>query len=193
MDQRKSLRRMIAEAGGCPLERVSDAELACFKAAVTEALSSKASAVLLDPEYGLDAAARRAPGCGLLLAYESDGYENPRPHRMLELMPRFSVRRLAELGADGIKILLSYTPFDDGAANDAKCALVERIGHECEAAGVPFFLEPVGYDPHGMSPCAPEFARLRPEIVVRSMEEFSRDIYKVDVFKVEFPVNLGFV
>ena len=85
----------------------------------------------------------------MLLAYESDGYENPRPNRMLELMPHLTVRRLRDAGADGIKILLSYTPFDDPTANDGKCALIERIGAECEALDMPFFLEPVGHDPTG--------------------------------------------
>ena len=135
---------------------------------------------------------QRSKPCGLLITYESDGYENPRPHRMLALMPHLSVRRLQELGADGIKVLLSYTPFGDAAANDAKCAMIERIGHECEALDMPFFLEPVCYDP-GLEPGSLEFARRKPEMVVRLMEEFSKDIYKVDVLKVEFPVNVSFV
>ena len=193
MDQRKSLRRMIADAAGRPLESITDAQLVEFKTAVTEELTPGVSAVLLDPEYGLEAAGARANGCGLLLAYESDGYENPRPNRMLELMPHLTVRRLRDAGADGIKILLSYTPFDDPAANERKCALIERIGAECEALDMPFFLEPVGYDPDGTPPLSIDYARLRPEIVLRSMEEFSRDIYKVDVLKVEFPVDARFV
>lgn len=190
MDQRGSLRQMLAAVPG---PEVTDADIAGFKSAVVAGLSPLATAVLLDAEYGLDAAKRRAPGCGLLIAYEADGYNNPRPHRMLALMPRYSVRRLAELGADGIKILLSYTPFDTPESNDEKKALVERIGHECEAAGLPFFLEPVGYDPSGADVKSVEFSKIRPEIVIRSMEEFSKDIYKVDVLKVEFPVNVAHV
>src|SRR3982750_136829 len=120
MDQRKSLRRMIAEAAGVPLDAISDAKLGEFKAAVTRVLSEHASAVLLDPEFGSGAFSERARGCGLLMTYEMDGYENPRPNRMLGLMPDLSARRLRDMGADGIKILLSYTPFDDPAANDAK-------------------------------------------------------------------------
>src|ERR1051325_1154864 len=120
MDQRRSLRRIIALAAGKPEDGVSDAQLSDFKAAVTAALTPLASAVLLDPEYGLDAAPSRAPGCGLLLTYEADGFDNPRPHRMLALMPGVSVRRLRDLGADAVKILLSYTPEGDSRANDEK-------------------------------------------------------------------------
>jgi tagatose 1,6-diphosphate aldolase len=122
MDQRRSLRRMLAAAAGVSDDSIPDAQLASFKSAVTAALTPQASAVLLDPEYGLDAVREKAPGCGLLLTYEADGYENPRPHRMLALMPHVSVRRLRELGADAIKILLSYNPDGDERANDEKCA-----------------------------------------------------------------------
>src|SRR4051794_8532499 len=150
IDQRKSLRRMIAHATHADLSEIADERLTEFKAAVTGVLTEETSAVLLDPEYGVPAAKERAENCGLLLAYEMDGYENPRPHRMLALLPNQSVRRLRDLGAQGIKILLHYAPHDAPAANDMKCALIERIGSECEALGLPFFLEPVVYDPNGL-------------------------------------------
>jgi tagatose 1,6-diphosphate aldolase len=193
IDQRKSLRRMIAEAAGISISDISDKQLGQFKKSVTRILTRHASAVLIDPEFGEEAFDERAPGCGLLITYECDGYENPRPHRMLALMPGQSVRRLRDMGADGIKILLSYTPFDDAAANDEKCAMIERVGSECATLDMPFFLEPVGYDPAGLDPRSAEFARMKPEVVIRSMEEFSKDIYNVDVLKVEFPVNTSFV
>lgn len=193
IDQRSSMRRMIADAAGSPVDRITDSQLKEFKAAVTEALTPYASAVLLDPEYGIEAAAKRAPGCGLLIAYEMDGYENPRPHKMLALMPELSVRRIRDLGADGVKILLSYTPFENKAANEAKHALIERIGAECQANDMPFFLEPVGYDPQGLDPKSCAYARLKPEIVIRSMEEFSKPVYGVDILKVEFPANAAYI
>jgi tagatose 1,6-diphosphate aldolase len=182
MDQRRSLRRVLAATAGLAEEGISDAQLAEFKAAVTAALTPQASAVLLDPEYGLDAARLRTPGCGLLLTYESDGYDNPRPHRMLALLPGVSVRRLRDLGADAIKLLLSYSPDADGLANDDKRAWIERIGNECDALDMPFLLEPVTYDATPLR---------KPELIVRTMEEFSKPVYKVDVLKVEFPVVAG--
>jgi tagatose 1,6-diphosphate aldolase len=148
---------------------------------------------LLDPEYGLEAARRKAKDAGLLLAYESDGYENPRPHRMLALLPGTSAAQLRDNGADAIKILLSWTPEDDPRANDEKRALVARIGDECEAANMPFLLEPVVYDPAGSPPRSLEFAKRKPDLVVRTMEEFSKPVYKVDILKVEYPVIAAFV
>ncbi len=193
MDQRKSLRQMIAAAQRNRPEEISDQQLSEFKRAVTKVLTPNVSAVLLDSEYGLDAAAERAQGCGLLMTYEADGYENPRPHRMLALTPGLSVRRLRDLGADAVKILLSYAPDDNAAVNDEKCAWIERIGNECESLDMPFLLEPVVYDPAGLDPKSLEFSKRKPEAVLRVMAEFSKPLYKVDVLKVEFPVVAAFV
>lgn len=204
IDQRKSLRRLIAEAAHVEVNSVSDDHLVAFKETISEVLSPHATAILFDTEYGLAAAERRNSKCGLLLAYELDGYENSRPHRMLALMPELSVKRLAEMGADGVKILLHFSPEDPASANEQKFALIERIGAECEGHGLPFFLEPVLYDPShplvqtGLSPeqraeDAFQFAAKKPQLVIDMMREFSRERYLVDILKVEFPVVARFV
>lgn len=193
IDQRRSLRTMIAASAGVDMESISDAQLLEFKSVVTRVLSPYASAVLLDAEFGFPAFRERASSCGLLTTYEMDGYENPRPHRMLALMPELSVRRLRDLGSDGVKILLSYTPCEDAKWNDQKLAMIERIGAECEALDMPFFLEPVGYDIHRAGVRSLEYARRKPDIVLKTMEEFSKDFYRVDVLKMEFPVNAVYV
>ena len=77
--------------------------------------------------------------------------------------------------------------------NDIKHAFIERIGAECETYEIPFFLEFVGYDPKGGDEKGFEFARMKPEIVKRSMEEFSKPQYRVDVLKVEVPINAEYV
>ena len=62
-------------------------------------------------------------------------------------------------GADAVKILIYYTPFDDPKVNDIKHAFIERIGAECETYDIPFFLEFVGYDPKGGDEKGLEFAQ----------------------------------
>lgn len=190
MDQRGSLRKAIAAASG---SAVTDRMLEDVKAAVTEILTPHASAVLLDPEWGLPAVARRAPGTGLLLAYERSGYDTTRPGRQPDLLEGWSVRRLKAAGADAIKLLLYYTPFDAPEVNEAKHAFVERVGDECRANDIPFLLECVGYDPQGGAEHRLEFARVKPAIVAGSMREFSKPQYGVDVLKVEIPVDLRYV
>ena len=189
MDQRGSLKKALAkEKGG----DVGDAEMEEFKILVSEVLTPHASAILLDPEWGLPASKRRARNAGLLMAYEKTGYDKTGPGRLPDLLDEWSVRRLKEAGADCIKILLYYTPFDPKDVNDRKHAWVERIGDECRANDIPFFLEFVGYE-EGADEKGFEFSKKKPEIVARSMEEFTKDRYGVDVMKVEVPVNMKFV
>jgi len=175
MDQRGSLQKSLAKEKG---SAISDEMMEEFKILVSEVLTPHASAILLDPEWGLPASKRRAKNAGLLLAYEKTGYDKTGPGRLGDLLDHWSARRLKEAGADCVKILLYYTPYDPKDVNDKKHAWVERIGDECRANDIPYFLEFVGYD-EGVDE--------------KSMREFSKPRYGVDVLKVEVPVNMKFV
>ena len=187
MDQRGSLQKALAKAKG---SEVTDAMMEEFKAAVTEVLTPHASAILLDPQWGIEPSKKRSANAGLLLAYEQSGYDNSRPGRLPDLLPHWSVRRLKEAGANCVKVLIYYTPFDTTDVNEEKHAFIERIGDECRTNDIPFFLEFVGYDPAGGNEKGPEFAKLKPKVVAGSMAEFTKDRYGVDVMKVEVPVNM---
>jgi len=189
MDQRGSLKKALAKEKGAD---ISDAMLEEFKSLVTEVLTPHASAILLDPEWGLPASKRRAKNAGLLLAYEKTGYDKTGPGRLPDLLDNWSARRLKEAGADCVKILLYYTPFDPPKINDVKHAWVERIGDECRANDVPYFLEFVTYE-EGADEKGLEYAKKKPQAVIGSMQEFTKERYGVDVLKVEVPVNLKFV
>jgi tagatose 1,6-diphosphate aldolase len=193
MDQRGSLQKALATARGVDVKEITPEVMSEFKIAVSRILTPHASAILLDPEFGLEAGRARASGSGLILAYELSGYDNTRPGRLPDLLPHVSAKRIVDWGADAVKILIYYSPFDDAAVNDVKHAFVERIGAECETCEIPFFLEFVGYDPKGGDERGVEYAKAKPEIVKRSMEEFSRPQYRVDVLKVEVPVNAEYV
>jgi tagatose 1,6-diphosphate aldolase len=190
MDQRGSLKKAIAKARGSD---VTDADLAEFKALVTAELTPYASAILMDPEYGLEAITHRAPGVGVLLAYEKTGYDANVKGRLPDLLGEWSVRRLIAAGADAIKILLYYDADDDARINRIKQAFIERIGAECRAYDVPFFLEPLAYSDEIGDEKGFEFARAKPEKVRKYMAEFSLPHYGVDVLKVEVPVNMRYV
>jgi tagatose 1,6-diphosphate aldolase len=189
MDQRGSLQKALAKEKGSD---VSAAMMEEFKSLVTEVLTKHASAILLDPEWGLPASRHRAKNAGLLLAYEKTGYDKTGPGRLPDLLDNWSVRRLKEAGADCIKILLYYTPFDPKNINDQKHAWVERLGDECRANDIPFFLEFVTYE-EGVDEKGLDFAKKKPQAVICSMEEFTKDRYGVDVMKVEVPINMKFV
>jgi tagatose 1,6-diphosphate aldolase len=189
MDQRGSLKKSLAKESG---REVTDAMMEEFKGLVTEVLTPYASAILLDPEWGIGPSKRRARNAGLLLAYEKTGYDGNTPGRLPDLLDHWSVRRLKEAGADCLKILLYYTPFDSKSINEFKHAWVERIGDECRANDLPYFLEFVGYE-EGADEKGLEYAKKKPDVVAGAMREFSRDRYGVDVMKVEIPVNMQFV
>ncbi len=190
IDQRGSLQKAIAKAKG---SEAGDAELSEFKVLVSELLTPYASAILLDPEYGLEAVRHRAPNTGVFLAYEKTGYDATVKGRLPDLLPEWSVRRLLAAGADAIKILLYYDPDDDPKINTIKHAFIERVGAECRAYDVPFFLEPICYSDVIGDEKSIQFARVKPDKVTKYMREFSQPQYGVDVLKVEVPVNVRYV
>lgn len=184
IDQRGALRRMMGE--DATLE-----ELETFKELISENLTPYASSILLDPEYGVPATKRRDKNCGLLLAYEKTGYDKQVPGRYPDLIDNMSVKRIKELGADAVKLLL-YVDVDEGEeVNDRKKAFVERVGSECVAEDMPLFLEIVSYDANISD--KKEYAKLKPRKVIEAMRQYSDPRYHVDVLKVEVPVDMNFV
>ena len=189
MDQRGSLQKSLAkEKGG----EVNDHMMEEFKVLVTEVLTQHASAILLDPEWGIPASKKRAKNAGLIMAYEKTGYDKTTPGRLGDLLDHWSVRRIKELNADCLKILLYYSPTDIEKVNDVKHAWVERLGDECRANDIPFFLEFIVYE-EGLDEKTVEYAKKKPQLVMEAMREFSKDRYGVDVLKVEVPIAMQFV
>ncbi len=192
IDQRDALRSLFSaemkiEKSSVPRERLEE-----FKSIVVRALSPHASAVLLEPEYGLQAAGERAPSSGLLMAYEVSGYDPKVTSRLPRLLEHWSVRRLVDAGAHAIKVLLYYALSDAPEILERKRVWVERVGSECAGCDVPFFLEIVPFQ-DGMDEKSPQFARCKPAILTNAMQEFSRPRYCVDVLKVGVPVAMAYV
>jgi tagatose 1,6-diphosphate aldolase len=188
MDQRGSLMKEIGKQGG----RATPESLTEFKTAVTKALTPHATAILMDPEYGLPALKAKAPNVGTLLAYERSGYDADPANRMPDVLDHWTVRRLVAAGANGIKVLIYYDPNDDPDVNTRKEVVIERIGAECAANDVPLFVEPLAYR-KGMDEKGLEFAKLKPAAVQSYMKTFSEPRFGIDVLKVEVPVNMAYV
>lgn len=190
IDQRGSLRKMIEAGGG-----VDDIQAAVeeFKVGISQELTPFASSILLDPEYGIPAIDVKAADSGLLLAYEETGYDTTQVGRLPDLLPDWSVKRLKEAGADAVKFLLYYDADEEEKVNQWKQAFTERIGSECLAEDMPFFLEILTYDAKMDDVKGLEYAKIKPKKVSEAMREFSKDRYNVDVLKVEVPVNMHFV
>src|SRR5215472_2248255 len=100
IDQRGSLRKAFAAIAN---RDITMPEIVEFKTLVAEVLTPYASAILLGPEYGLEAAKHRADRTGLLLAYETTGYDITTRGRLPSLLPEWSVARITRAGANAVK------------------------------------------------------------------------------------------
>lgn len=190
IDQRGSLKKMIADNSS---KEVGDEGIINFKKEISEGLTQYATAILLDPEYGIPAAELRHEDAGLLISYEKTGYDATEVGRLPDLLPIWSAKRIKELGADAVKILLYYDVDEDAAINDQKHAFVERVGSECRGEDIPFFLEIVTYDATDDDVKSAKYAKVKPHKVNESMKVFSDERYAVDVLKMEVPVNMNYV
>lgn len=187
IDQRGSMRKMIPSLEG----EERDNKIKKFKAEVAGELTKYSSSILLDPIYGLDAIEKIDPKAGLLLAYEITGYRDE--FRQPELLEGWTAAKLKEVGANAAKILLYYDVDDTKENNDKKKEFVKKIGEECEEVGLPYFLEIIAYDNKIEDSKGKEFAKVKPRKVNESVKEFVKPEYKVDVLKLEVPVNMNYV
>lgn len=189
IDQRGALKKMIKKYQ----DEADEKQIVEFKKLVSEHLTKYASSILLDPEYGLEASKVRSENAGLLLAYEKTGYDANTVGRLPDCLVEWSAKRLKEEGADAVKFLLYYDVDEDEVINNQKKAYMERIGAECVAEDIPFFLEILSYDCKNEDNSSVEYAKVKPRKVIEAMKVFSDPRYNVDVLKVEVPVNMKFV
>ncbi|HDR1225085.1 TPA: tagatose 1,6-diphosphate aldolase [Pasteurella multocida] len=184
IDQRGALKRMLGE-------NATVTQMQIFKGLVSKYLTPYASAILLDPEYGWQAADLKDKSCGLIMAYEKTGYDKSKAGRFPDLIDGVSVKQLKEKGADAVKLLLYFDVDEGEEVNQVKTAFVERVASECVAEEMPFFLEILTYDKKVSD--KKEFARLKPRKIIEAMKIFSDARFGVDVLKVEVPVDMNFV
>ena len=190
IDQRGALKKMLNkhQESEATAEQIKE-----FKVLVSKHLTKYSSSILLDPEYGLDAAKARDKNAGLFLTYEKTGYDANAVGRLPDCLVDWSAKRLKEEGADAVKFLLYYDVDESDEINNQKKAYMERVGAECVAEDIPFFLEILSYNYKDADNSTAEFAKLKPRKVIEAMKEFSKPRYNVDVLKVEVPVNMKYV
>ena len=169
LDQRGLLKNMLAREMG---KEPSDAAVMEFKQLTASILTREASSILLDVEYGLPAS-KHINGKGLLLAYEKSGYSPEFPEKLPTLTEGWSALRLKAAGANAVKVLLFYSPFEDKWVNEQKKAWVERIGAECCGLDICLFLELLSYEVGGGDESNLAYAP-RTQSVRAAMEEFSK-------------------
>lgn len=187
MDQRGSLGTMIQNFNS---QKSYDKSISEFKEGVAQILGNESSSLLLDPEFGWNAAKQLNDKIGLIMAYEKTGYDSKEKGRLPNLVDFYAIQDLANNGSDAIKLLIYYDHNEETEINEIKKTFIKRVGDECKQNDILFILEPVAYSHEGLDAKSTEFAKVKPAIVEYFMSEFSKNIYGVDVLKVEVPISI---
>lgn len=185
MDQRNTLRRMFAAVGHDADER----EMRQAKVDVAAALTPLASAILLDPTFGVPAvteAGALAKTCGLLVAAEPAERGNyngePRTHRD----PALNAEWVSGIGGDALKFLVQLRPgrpVGDGPDIAAEVLeVVRQVVADCKASGVPSVVENLIYQLPGEEPLT---AQQREDLIVEAAALIAET--GADLVKLEYP------
>jgi sulfofructosephosphate aldolase len=174
MDQRESLRTMLAEHG----HPATDDRLAAFKVAVSRELSPHASALLVDSEYGwferLIDDGLVAQGCGLIMAVDA---LDQQPGGIVEdtsLDRDVDVAAAAARGVHALKLLVIWR--DDDRRRE-RVELSQAFAQLAQEHGLLGVLEPVVRVPE----------QEREEAIVAAAAELS--VTGCDLYKCQVPLG----
>jgi len=90
------------------------------------------------------------------------------------------------MGGDAVKVLAWYRPDADPSVNQAQQDYTKRIGEACAASDIPFLFELLVYPLAKDADQTKDYVEMKgkkAEDVLRSVEEFAKPDYGVDVFK----------
>jgi tagatose 1,6-diphosphate aldolase len=191
VDQRPPIFAALARHGDRDPAAVTYDEVAAVKGALVEVLAPHATAVLLDPVWTHPHHLRAVPGrVGLLSTLEDYGFERVEGERRSHTIPGWSVGQIRRSGAMGVKLLAWHRPDLSPETRDHQDAFVEAVGRACAEHDLPFVLELLAYPLPGEDPSSAAYAQAKPDLVVGSLRHFADPRFRVDLMKLEFPVDL---
>jgi len=186
MDQRNTLRKMLTAVG----RTTDDDEMRAFKVDVTEALSPGASAVLLDPEYGVPAvkaAGVMAPGCATLVAAEPPERDTWNGEPRAGLDPTRTAQWVKDMGGSAVKLLVQMRPDRKVGPGEPDLVaevvdVVRTVVQDCARVGLPSVIETLLYPLPGEELLS---SRRRAELIVESAAILTE--VAPDLLKLEYP------
>ena len=191
VDQRPPIKGPIASHLGvaeAPWE-----EVARFKKLLIERLQAQSTAMLLDPHYaipnGIDSF---LPEKGLVVTLEDSVFRETPEGRLSSDIDDWSVEKIKRMGGDAVKVLAWYRPDAAASVCIAQQDYVKQIGAQCARLDIPFLLEMLVYPLEADSDQTRDYVEMgnkKADNVLKSVEEFAKPDYGVDVFKLESPVN----
>jgi tagatose 1,6-diphosphate aldolase len=102
------------------------------------------------------------------------------------------VEKIKKAGGDAVKVLAWYRPDAEIESIEHQRNYVQIIGEECEKYSIPFLLELLVYPFQNDENHTTEYEeqkQKKTQHVIDSVLEFAKDKYKVDIFKLESPVD----
>ena len=186
MDQRNTLRRMFAAVG----RTAEPAAMRAAKVDVARALTPTASAILLDPDFGVPAvheAAALAPTCGLLVAAEPPDRATWNGEPRATRDPALDAAWVRDQGGHAVKFLVQLRPgrprTEGGPDLEAELLdVVRQVVEDCRAQGVPSVIENLVYPLPGEPPMS---AGQREDLIVEAARMLTET--GPDLLKLEYP------
>ena len=191
VDQRPPIKNPIAKHHG--VDTAPWGEVAKFKRLLVETLQDQSTAMLLDPHYAIpEAIDQYAPSKGLIVTLEDSLFQETEGGRLSSDIDDWSVNKIKRMGGDAVKVLAWYRPDASKEVCQAQQDYTKRLGEECAKYDIPFLFEllvyPLAADAHQTKDYV-EMKGKKADDVLKSVEEFAKPDYGVDVFKLESPVN----
>lgn len=191
VDQRPPIKAAIAKHYGTDTAPYDD--VAEFKRLLIETLQDKSTALLLDPHFAIPRGLTAlSPTKGLIVTLEDSIFEDNGKGRRSSPIDDWSVGKIKRMGGDAVKVLAWYRPDADPEINRHQQDFTKRIGEACAKYDIPFLFEllvfPLDSDAHQTRDYV-EMQGKRSDDVLKSVEEFAKPDYGVDVFKLESPIG----
>ena len=163
-----------------------------FKKNISLNLSQHTTAILMDPVYSVPSLIPSSKSKGLIITLEDHDFIERGKGRYSKNIKNWTVEKIKRIGGDAVKVLAWYRPDADQKSIKHQKKYIETIGKQCEKYDIPFLLELLVYpfkNETGYSKDYKEQIDKNQNHVINSVKEFSKEKYKVDIFKLESPVD----
>jgi tagatose 1,6-diphosphate aldolase len=192
LDQRPPLFSAIAKARGIAPGEVTFEDMLKAKRLLVEALAEDASSMLFDPNFAVPAAIDILPKkTGLIMTLEDHRVEETPEGRKSRAIANWSVDKIRQMGADGVKVLAWYRPDAGRDVKEHQKNFVRSVGEDCRRHDIPYVLELLVYPFSGSQNYTADYVESpdkRADLVIESVREFAKPEYAVDLFKLETPL-----
>jgi tagatose 1,6-diphosphate aldolase len=146
----------------------------------------------MDPVYSVPSLIPSSKSKGLIITLEDHDFIEKGKGRYSKNIKNWTVEKIKRIGGDAVKVLAWYRPDADKKSIKHQKEYIETIGKQCEKYDIPFLLELLVYpfkNEIGYSKDYKEQLDKNQNHVINSVKEFSKPKYKVDIFKLESPVD----